>query len=99
MMDARTGRSIQRMLLTAWAVVIVSWLALAALAALSILWPANPVPQVLLGLSVCAVVARVAWPGQPGRARGRVFWRILFAPRDLLLSVAGAVRLRRRTGA
>lgn len=36
-----------------------SWLGLAALVILSFLWPANQVPHVLLGVGLCAIVARL----------------------------------------
>jgi hypothetical protein len=87
-MTAKAGRSLSRILLAFWAGMIASWLGVAALVALSILWPANQVPHVLLGLWACAVAAQQVWPG--GRFRNRDLSlpiQILFAPLGPMLQV------------
>jgi hypothetical protein len=80
-MNAKVGRSLSRILLAFSAAVIASWLGLAALVALSILWPANQVPHVLLGAWLSAIVAQQVWPGGRFRNRGlRLPAQILLAP-------------------
>lgn len=90
--DPRSSRKLRRMLLAAWAVVIVSWLGLAVLVALSIIWPANQVPHVLLGVWLCAIVAQVVWPGKFSRTYDRLPERILVAPAALIGSMFMAGR-------
>jgi hypothetical protein len=54
-MNQQQGRAIARMILAAFAGIIVGWLAVAALVVLSILWPANQVPHVMLGIWLCVM--------------------------------------------
>jgi apolipoprotein N-acyltransferase len=86
MLTPEQGRSIARMLLAVWGGMVVSWLGVAALVVLSILWPANQVPHVLLSVWLCAIVALQAWPG--GRFRRRdvgLPLQIFCAPFDPML--------------
>jgi len=99
MLTPKQGRSLAWMLLGAWAVTVLSWLGVAALVTLSVLWPANQVPHVLLAVWLCAIAGRVIWLARrPGLHED---WpvRILFAPLGLVISlrrlVAGDARLRR----
>jgi hypothetical protein len=46
--------------------IVVSWLAVLTLVALSFLWPANQVPQVLLGVWLCVITAYLLTPVLPG---------------------------------
>lgn len=93
-MNQRTARAVVRMLLAAWAVVVVSWLGFATLVALSILWPGNRVPHVLLGLWLCAIVAYLGdGRGRDRRVAGRDFgtdWGLPGVPRTLRVKVDGA---------
>ena len=76
-----------------WAGMVVSWLGMMALVALSILWPANQVPHVLLGVWLCAILALQAWPGGRFRRRGLSLpMRIFFAPFDPLLLAGHWIR-------
>jgi hypothetical protein len=91
MAEPKLGRALSWMLLAGWAVVMVSWAGLALLVALSIVWPANQVPHLLLGVCLCAIVAQCTWPSRftqsydlPGR--------ILFAPAALPSSLVRAGR-------
>jgi apolipoprotein N-acyltransferase len=86
MLTPQQGRSIARMLLAVWAGMVVSWLGLAALVALSMLWPANQVPHVLLGVWLCAIVALQVWPGERFRRRDLGLpMQIFYAPLDPIL--------------
>jgi hypothetical protein len=79
------------MLLAAWAVAIVSWLGLAVLVALSIIWPANQLPHVLLGVWLCAIVA---WPVTTVTfaVEGRLAAECLIEPvPGVFVSVSGAL--------
>ena len=83
MWGPQQSRALGRMVLAGLSGIVVSWLGLAALVALTIiLWPGGLVPLVLLGVWVCAIVACLVWPS--GRR-----WRdqslrtlILMAPLD-----------------
>lgn len=96
-MNQRTARAVVRLLLAVWAVVVVSWLGVAALVALSILWPANQVPHVLLGLWLCMIVAQLVRPQQSFRHDDDGLpLRILFAPMAVLGPVVWVARRVRR---
>jgi hypothetical protein len=56
-MDRRNGKIIARMILAALAGIVVGWPAVAALVVLSILWPANQIPDVMLGIWLCVIAA------------------------------------------
>ena len=83
MWGPQQSRALGRVVLAGLSGIVVSWLGLAALVALTIiLWPGGLVPLVLLGVWVCAIVACLVWPS--GRR-----WRdqslrtlILMAPLD-----------------
>ena len=83
MWGPQQSRALGRIVLAGLSGIVVSWLGLAALVALTIiLWPGGLVPLVLLGVWVCAIVACLVWPS--GRR-----WRdqslrtlILMAPLD-----------------
>jgi hypothetical protein len=90
MWGPQQGRALARIALAALSGVVVSWLGLAALVALTIiLWPGGLVPLLLLGVWLCAIVACLVWPG------GRL-WRdpdlrtlILMAPLDPIARAGG----------
>jgi hypothetical protein len=90
-LSPKQGRAVSRMLLAGWAAVMVSWMGLAALVALSILWPANQVPHVLLGVYLCAIVAQCTWPSRFTQSCD-LPWRIVFAPAALPNSLFRAGR-------
>ena len=83
MWGPQQSRALGRIVLAGLSGIVVSWLGLAALVALTIiLWPGGLVPLVLLGVWLCAIVACLVWPS------GRL-WRdqslrtlILMAPLD-----------------
>ncbi len=63
--------------------IIVSWIALLTLVALSFLWPANQVPHVLLGVWLCVITVYLLKPVLPGgEFSSSDSWpkRIAFAP-------------------
>ncbi len=63
--------------------IAVSWLAVLALIVLSIVWPDNQVPHVLLGAWLCVIAAYLAPPLLRGRRLGPTDnWpkRIAYAP-------------------
>ena len=64
---------------------IVSWLGVAMLVVLSLAWPANQVPHVLLVVWLCAIVCDLALPGGWPRGNVGLGKRILFAPLGPLL--------------
>lgn len=78
-------RAIPWVILAIAAGLIVSWLGMAALVALSLAWPANPVPHVLLVVWLCAIVWDLALPGGWLRGDAGLGKRILFAPLGPLL--------------
>jgi len=92
MWGPQQSRALGRIVLAALAGIVVSWLGLAALVALTIiLWPGGLVPLVLLGVWPCAIVACLGWPS------GRL-WRdpslrmlILMAPVDPIARVGGRI--------
>jgi hypothetical protein len=64
------SRALGRIVLAMFAGIVVSWLGLAALLALTIIfWPTNQVALVLLGVWLCASL--LAWCGQVGGCGGR----------------------------
>jgi hypothetical protein len=82
-MNRQNAGAMRWVLLAVLAGVVVPWLGLAALVALSILWPANQVPHVLLGVWLCVAVAYLVVPLLPGRGLGPTDnWpkRIAYAP-------------------
>lgn len=82
-MNRRTADAIRWILLAVLAGIVVPWLGLATLVALSILWPANQVPHVLLGIWLCVTTAYLVLPLLPGRGLGPSDnWpkRIAYAP-------------------
>jgi len=90
-LSPKHGRSLRRMLLTGMAAVVVAWLGLAALVVLSILWLTNPVPQVLLGLWLYAIVALLVWPTRFGQSPERSPWLVVMAPAMVLSSMVRGV--------
>ena len=92
MWGPQQSRALGRIVLAALVGIVVSWLGLAALVALTIiLWPGGLVPLVLLGVWLCAIVACLGWPS------GRL-WRdpslrtlILVAPLDPIARVGGRI--------
>jgi hypothetical protein len=91
MWDQKASRALSQVLLGVWTGISMSWLGLAALVILSFLWPANQVPHVLLGVWLCAIVARLVWPGLE-RGELSLSWQILFAPFDPIFQAGGWVR-------
>jgi putative copper export protein len=85
MLTPKQGRAIARILLAAWATIVLSWLGLAALVALSILWPANQVPHVLLGVWLGAIAAVQIWAAKRFARRDGLAMQIFRAPSDPLL--------------
>jgi hypothetical protein len=86
------SRSLGRIVLAMFAGIVVSWLGLAALVALSIiLWPAPSVPLVLLGVWLCAIVAGLLWPGGRLWRDQSLFGQILLAPLDPIARVGGRI--------
>jgi hypothetical protein len=82
-MGRQNARAISWILLAVLAGIVAPWLGLAALVALSILWPENQVPHVLLGLWLCVTGAYLVLPLLPGRRLGPSDnWpkRIAYAP-------------------
>jgi apolipoprotein N-acyltransferase len=76
-MDQQNARTIGWILLAVLAGIVVSWLGLAALVALSILWPANQVLHVLLGVWLCVIAVYLGVPGGPNDNWPK---RIVYAP-------------------
>jgi len=76
-MDRQNARSIGRVLLAALVGIVMSWLGLAALVALSILWPANEVRHVLLGVWVCVIAVHLGVSSGPNDNWPK---RIAYAP-------------------
>ena len=93
-MDQQNARTLGRILLAVLAGIVVSWLGLAALVSLNILWPANQVLHVLLGvwLGVAAVYLGVSGGPNDNWAK-----RIAFAPLVGPVLWAG-LRVRRALG-
>jgi hypothetical protein len=75
------ARSIRRIAIAVVSGLLVSWLGVAALIALSVAWPHNPVPRVLLAVwGVLAAVSFATW-GSPFKAfRGRGLVLVLAVP-------------------
>jgi len=73
-------RTITRVALAVVAGLVVSWAGVVALVVLSVAWPANKVPHVLLVVWLSAVVCDLAWPGGWSRAGAGLGVRILVAP-------------------
>jgi hypothetical protein len=92
MWNDEASRAVTRVVLVVGTGIVVSWLGLAALVTLSVLWPANQVPHVLLGGWLCAIVVRQLWAGLSLEDTSGL-WRILFAPFDPIFHV-----IRRRLG-
>jgi len=66
------ARIIRRLMVAAVSGLAASWLGVAALITLSIAWPHNPVPRVLLSAWAVLVAVSFAIPGvSPGPFRGR----------------------------
>jgi hypothetical protein len=83
MMTPNVARALGRLLFLVLAAIVVSWLAVLALMVLSIVWPANQVPHVLLGAWLCLIAAYLVPPLLPGRRLGPTDnWpkRIAYAP-------------------
>jgi hypothetical protein len=55
------------MLIAAWAGLLVSWLDIAGLIALTVAWPRNPVPLVLLAAWAVLIAVTHALPGMSAR--------------------------------
>lgn len=89
MWNEEASRAVTLVLLVAGTAIVVSWLGLAALVTLSVLWPANQVPHVLLGVWLCAIVARLLWVRLSRGHDASWFWQILLAPIDPIFQ-AGA---------
>jgi hypothetical protein len=82
-MGRQNSRAMSWTLLVVLAGIVVPWLGLAALVALSILWPANQIPHVLLAIWLCVTTAYLVLPLLPGRRLGpNDNWprRIAYAP-------------------
>jgi len=98
MWDSSAARSLQRIFLALLAGWLVTWGGIAALTALTVLWPHNHVPQILLAAWVLAAVAAVAasWADERkpnGRGHG---FLLLVAPLHPLLRAGLAVHRARR---
>lgn len=65
-MDRPTAQALRRLFVVVFAGIVVSWLAVLTLAALSFLWPANQVPHVLLGVWLCVITVYLLTPVLPG---------------------------------
>jgi hypothetical protein len=79
MMNRQQVRAIARMILAAFAGIVVGWLSVAALVVLSILWPANQVPHVMLGIWLCVIAIYLGL--SIGRSRdSRWLLHIAYAP-------------------
>jgi hypothetical protein len=63
------GRSLRRLILALLGGWLASWLGVAALVALGVAWPHNPVPWVLLAVWAVVAAASLAIPGARFRAR------------------------------
>jgi hypothetical protein len=68
-----------RLVLTVCALILVGWLGAAALIAISIAWPANQVPHLLLGIWLGVITLGLAWPDWPDRNASWVL-RVAYAP-------------------
>jgi uncharacterized membrane protein len=84
-MDRAGARALQRMFLPLLAGIVVSWAGVVALMTLSVLWPRNHIPQILLAAWVLAAIASVAmaWPQdekQPGPTKGALLVMAPFLP-------------------
>jgi uncharacterized membrane protein YqjE len=84
-MDRTNARALQRVFLALLAGIAVSWAGVVALMALSVLWPRNHIPQILLATWVLAAVASVAmaWPQdekQAGPSKGALLVLAPFYP-------------------
>jgi hypothetical protein len=81
-MDRPNARALGRLFMVVFAGIVVSWLAVLTLAALSFLWPANQVPHVLLGVWLCVITVYLLTPVLPGGFSPSDSWpkRIAFAP-------------------
>jgi hypothetical protein len=84
-MDPTTARALQRMFLTLLAGIVISWAGVVALMTLSVLWPGNHIPQILLAVWVLAAAASVAmaWPQderQAGPSKGALLVMAPFYP-------------------
>jgi hypothetical protein len=62
-------------LLAGW---LISWLGVAALIALSVAWPHNPDPRLLLGAWAFLIVVCLAKTGGRGRGDSKISWPLLF---------------------
>jgi hypothetical protein len=85
-------RAIAWVVLAMVAGVVASWLGVAVLVVVSLAWPANQVPHVLLVVWLCAIVCDLALPGGWPRGDVGLGKRILFAPLGPLLRAGLAVR-------
>jgi zinc transporter ZupT len=65
-MDRSNARSLRRLLTLVFTGIVVSWLGMLTLVALSFLWPANQVPHVLLGVWLGVITAYLLKPVLPG---------------------------------
>jgi predicted membrane protein len=90
MWNDQASRAVTRVLLVVGTGIVVSWLGLAALVTLSVLWPANQVPHVLLGVWLCVIVAtlvvRLLRTGLSFRDTSWL-WQMLFAPFDPIFQI------------
>jgi len=68
--DRAAARGLSLVLLAVVAGIVVPWLAVLTLVALSILWPENQLPHVLLGVWLAVIAAYLVPPLLPGRQLG-----------------------------
>ena len=87
----RHRRALARVALATLAGLVVSWAGVAVLVALSIAWPANHVPLVLLLIWLGAIACTVSLPGGWPRGDVGVVTRLVFAPMGPLVRLGFAV--------
>jgi hypothetical protein len=84
------SRALGRIVLAGLSGIVVSWLGLAALVAVTIiLWPGGLVPLELLGVWLCAIVACLVWPSGRLWQDQRLRTLILMAPLDPIARIGG----------
>lgn len=90
-MNRTSARSLRRIFLALVAGLVVSWGSVVALVTLSVLWPRNPVPRILVAVWLLAAAASVAlaWrpEGQAGPSKGML---LVMAPLHPLLRAGQA---------
>jgi hypothetical protein len=79
-LDSGGGRAIRRLLIAAVTGWLVSWLAVGALITLSIAWPHNWVPRVLLVAWAVLAAVSLAIPGSKSSSLDRWLLLVLAAP-------------------